>query len=268
MICLTGDVHHSSFRSDDLLYCEGSEIDSAYTMALIAAEFDINLTLFFTGLCVNENPNLLLKISKLKNVEIAGHNYFAFKPRRFFEYYRKISGLKNGPWLFQYWEVRKTINVFEKLINKKIVSWRDHGYRNDRNTINILRLNNIKNFSDTLSKDGLQPQWINYDILDVPINTLPDHDYVFHGSRQPDTIKVDALMKTHFATPPITKEKWLNRIKKEVSKMEKENKISTILAHPACMEVFDDFETFKKLCKFLKQYKTLKMKNISKIVNR
>ena len=82
-----------------------------------------------------------------------------------------------------------------------------------------------------------------------------------------DTIKIDALMKTHFATPPITKEKWLNRIKRSF-KMERENKISTILAHPACMEVFDKFETFKKLCKFLKQYKTLKMKNISKFVNR
>ena len=266
MICLTGDVHHSSFRSDDLLYCNGSEIDSAYKMALIAANHDIKITYFFTGKCVNEDPKLVLKISKLKNVEIGGHNYFAFKPRKLFDYYQKISGLKNGPWIFQYWEVRKTIKVFEKLFNKKIVSWRDHGYRNDRNTINILKMNRIKNFSDTLSKDGLQPQWINNDMLDVPINTLPDHDYVFHGGRQPDTINSDTLIKSHFRTAPMNKEKWLKKIKKKVSKMEREKKISTILTHPACMEVFDNFETFRKLCKFLKQYKTLKVKEISKFI--
>jgi len=261
VICVTGDVHHSGMQSDDLEYCRGTEIDAAHKMALIAADYNIPVTLFFTGKCLNEQPELIKKISEMDNVEVGGHNYFAFKPRKPFDYYARLTGLRNGPWLYQYWEVNKTKRKFRRVCNKEIISWRDHAYRHDKNTRKILKLNDIQLFSDVLSCYGGQPFW-NEGFLDVPINTLPDHDYVFHGSRQPGTIDPNILLKTHFATYPMQKEDWLLRVKGDIQTIESVNGVSTVLAHPACMEVFDDFSTFRQLCSFLRKYKTIKMNEL------
>lgn len=261
MICLTGDVHHSGLNSDDRQFCKGSEIDAAYRMAEIAADSGIPLTLFFTGKCAIESPEKMNTLGRLPHIEIGGHNYFAFKPRKLFDFNYKMTGLKNGPYLFQWWEVGHTKRVLEKTCDVEVVSWRDHAYRHDRNTRKILRRHNIMYFSDKLSKDGGQPEW-NDGVIDVPINTLPDHDYVFHGSRQPDTIDPAVLLRTHFATLPMTKEDWLNRIIRETREIAKTKGLATILTHPACMEVFDDFKTFKKLCTHLQSFECIKMSEI------
>lgn len=230
-------------------------------MVEITEEYSIPVTLFFTGKCVKERPDIIKKIAAKSNVEIGGHNYFAFKPRFPFEMYQKIRKLKNGPYMLQLWEVKKTKNIFKKKCNVEISSWRDHAYRHDSNTRKILKRNNIKYFSDVLSKSGGQPKR-NQGVIDLPINTLPDHDYVIHGARQLDTVNLEKLLKTHFETSLISKEEWLKRIFKEVEKITSQNGVATILTHPACMEVFDGFKTFKKLCDFLKDYKLCLMKNI------
>ena len=250
---MTGDVHHSSLKSDDLSFCKGSEIDAAISTAEIASDFNIPITLFFTGKCAEESPKKLEKIANIKNVDIGGHNYFAFNPRILFDGYYYLTGLKNGPYIYQWVEVGKTKKALQKVCKIKLMSWRDHAYRHDKNTRKILKSHEIQYFSDVLSNNRGQPQR-NGGIIDVPINILPDHDYVFHGSRTPDTINPEILLKTQFATPPMYKEAWLKKIKKEIKYIISENGVATILTHPACMEVFDEYETFKKLCNFLKNY--------------
>ena len=231
-------------------------------MVHIANEYSIPVTLFFTGKCVKENPDLIKKIAAKSNVEIGGHNYFAFEPRLPFELYQRIRGLKNGPYVYQWFEVGITKMIFRKKCNIELYSWRNHAYRHDKNTRKILKSHKIKFLSDVLSKSGGQPKR-NQGVVDVPINTLPDHDYVFHGARQPETVDSQTLLRTHFATAPIQKEEWLKRIFKEVKEITSKNGVATILAHPACMEVFDGFKTFKKLCEFLKDYKLCLMRDIS-----
>jgi hypothetical protein len=117
-----------------------------------------------------------------------------------------------------------------------------------------------------LSKSGGKPKR-NQGVIDVPINTLPDHDYVFHGARQPNNIDHKKLLRTHFSTDPMQKEEWLQRIMKEVKDITSKKGVATILAHPACMEVFDDFETFKKLCNFLKDYKLCLMRDLENLLD-
>jgi len=253
-------------ENPDLLYCEGTELEAGLRMAEIGLEYGLKVSLFFTGLCAKEAPALLRKIAGMENVEVGGHNYFAFRPKRLFFLYQRIFGLANGPYWFQFWEVKKTLKMLEAVCKFPVISWRNHGYRHDRNTRTILRKNNIRYFSDTLSVDFAQPTW-NDGVIDVPINTLPDHDYVYHGQRQPGTFDESVLLKTAFQTRAMTKEAWLERIKREVGHIEAKGGIATILAHPACMEVFDNFVTFEKLCSFLSQFDSCNMRDIGKVIS-
>ena len=261
MICLTGDIHHSSLNTRDFQYCKSSEIDLAFTMVKITQNYGLKITLFFTGLCAKESPELIAQIAGMHNVEIGGHNYFAFKPIKLFKYYHKLFGLRNGPFWYQDWEVRRTVHALGLVSGKPVVSWRDHAYRNDRNTRKILKKNGIIFFSDVLSNDYAQPSW-NKGLIDVPLNTLPDHDYVYHGSRQPGTFDEARLLRKAFKTKAMTKEQWLERVKEDVQCIEARNGLATILAHPSCMEVFDNFYTFEKLCSFLTNYRSCKMRDI------
>jgi hypothetical protein len=236
------------------------------SMIEITGDYSIPITLFFTGKCAKEKPDQIKKISSKSNVEIGGHNYFAFKPRFPFEVYHHLRGLKNGPYIFQWCEVGITKKVFWKNCNIDILSWRDHAYRHDKNTRKILQSHNIKYFSDLLSKSGGQPKR-KHGVIDVPINTLPDHDYVFHGARQPNNIDPQILLRTHFSTAPMQKEVWLKRIMKEVKEITSKRGVATILTHPACMEVFDGFKTFKKLCNFLKDYKLCLMRDLENLLD-
>jgi len=252
-------------KNVDLQYCQGTEIDAARKMGEISESYGVKLTLFFTGLCANEAPELLRNIAGMENVEVGGHNYFAFRPKIFFLLYQRIFGLSNGPYWYQSWEVRRTVRTLERVCKRRVVSWRNHAYRHDRNTRVILSKNNIRYFSDVLSVDYAQPVW-NDGVIDVPINTLPDHDYVYHGQRQPGTFDESVLLKTAFQTKAMTKEAWLERIKREVGHIEAKAGIATILAHPACMEVFDNFATFEKLCSFLSQFESCNMRDIGKVI--
>jgi len=261
MICLTGDVHHSSLKNTDLKYCRNSEISAARTAAEIATRHSIRLTLFFTGKCAEEAPNTVRAIASMGNVEVGGHNYYAFKLKKLFNAYYRLTGLKNGPYLYQSWEVRRTVQALKKVTGSPLVSWRNHAYRHDKNTRKILAKNNIKYLSDTLSADGAQPT-MNEGVIDVPINTIPDHDFVYHGARQPGSFDESPLEQSVFRTGAMSKEEWVRRIKEQVIEIDRRGGLAVILAHPACMEVLDDFSTFDKLCEFLSRFETINMKEI------
>jgi hypothetical protein len=262
MICLTGDVHHASLRTLDAKFCRGSEIDAALVAAQITLDYGINYTLFLTGLCAEESPRLIRKIATQSNIEVGGHNYYAFKQRRIFSLYRMLTGLRNGPYAYQKWEVRKTTRILEKVARQKIFSWRDHAFRNDRNTINILQKCGITHLSDKVSGNGAQPTE-NSGIVEVIINTIPDHNYVYHGSRQPGKISDEHILRqSSFKTGPMSKREWLDRIKSQVHEIESRGGVSVILAHPACAELMDDFKTFRELCDFLADFNSVKMRDI------
>ena len=266
MICVTGDIHHKGLNSDDLMFCRGSELDSGLIMAEIARDHGLSLTLFVTGRCAEEEPQKLRRLSQFSNVEIGGHNYFGFKPRRPFSIWERLTGLKNGPRIFQEWEVSKTLNLLGSTCGDTVVSWRDHGYRHDRNTASILAKKGIRFWSDALSKDGAQPFEQN-GLWTVPINTLPDHDYVFHGDRTKDSVDPNVLLNTAFEIGPMNSIQWRELVIRQVGKLENKNidNLATLLCHPACMEVFDNFQTFEWLCQRLPVSRSIKMADIERL---
>lgn len=261
MICLTGDVHHSSLQTIDSRFCRGSEIEAALEAANIAQKFGVKYTLFCTGRCAKENPLLLKKIADMDGIEVGGHNYFAFKYKKCFSAYKRLTGLKNGPYFYQAWEVRKTVAEIGRISGTRVLSWRDHAYRHDRNTRGILKANGIHFFSDRLSAGGGQP-FLTNGIIEVPINTIPDHDFVYHGARQPGTFDEKPLRNSVFQTEPMFPSEWLEAVKIQVGQIIGNGGLATVLAHPACMELFDGFATLGKLCQYLARFRSLKMSEI------
>jgi len=262
MICLTGDVHDMSLKTKDQIYLSGTEVDSANRYLQIAEEHDVNITLFITGRCVDEEPSKIREISKNDNTELGGHTYNCFRPEILYKFSNKFLGLRNGPAFMQKRDIRKTISVFKTSLGLKPLSWRDHGYRHDRNTVRMLKKTGIRFFSDEVTPDCTRPFEID-DMCHVPINVLPDHDYIYHGSRMPGTFNENNLLSRPFRSKGMSVDDWFRVVKEQVKKITSSGGLATILAHPACMEISDNFKTFEHLCGFLSEYETIKMKDIS-----
>lgn len=253
MICLTGDIHHLTLKTLDQQYLSDSEADVASKYIEIAEYYSIKTTLFLTGKVVEEDKEAIIKLSGKKGIEFGGHTYAAFQPKLLYKLSYRFLGLHNGPRWLQANDIKKTIKVFKDHLNVKIRSWRNHAYRNDRNTPSLLLNNGIKCYSDIASPSYKKPFTKN-GIVYVPINVLPDHDYMYHGNRRPGFFDETPLAKSNFKTTAMPPEKWLETVKKQVSEIVSAGGIATILAHPACMEIADGFVVFEQLCKFLSKF--------------
>jgi len=77
-VCLTGDVHHMSLETRDQEYMDRTEVEAAIEYAEVAAEYDVPVTLFVTGKAAEEEPERVKRLAVMENVEIGGHNYWAF----------------------------------------------------------------------------------------------------------------------------------------------------------------------------------------------
>jgi hypothetical protein len=249
-------------KGKDQPFLRSSEVDAAHSYSEIANKYGIKPVLFLTGKCIIEEKSKIRKLVQDYDVEIGGHSFGAFKPRLPYKLSYRVFNLKNGPKFFQNYEIKKTVDLFYDQLGYDIMSWRDHGYRHDKNSRQLLAANGIKYFSDSLSNDMAQPQWHD-GVIDVPINIIPDHDYVYHGVRKPGSINENILKKSVFQTGAMDIEVWFEKIKKQIICIEKVKGLATILVHPACMEIVDNFVIFKELCAFLSQFESIKMNEIN-----
>lgn len=260
MICLTGDVHHMSMQSFDQAFLPGTEVDAALKYAQIASQFKLKVTLFITGKCVEEEHAKLAILSRYKNVEFGGHNYNAFRPLLPYRLSHLILNRKNGPAFIQKRDIQKTSKIIKEKLGVKIDSWRDHAFRNDANTKKLLFSYGIKYFSDFRSPSTVLP-FNDKSLCHFPINTLPDHDHIYHGSFQDRSPKDRHRLKNRspFGMGRMDIKDWLRVVKKQVDNISKQQGVATLLVHPGCMEIGDNFETFMALCSFLSGYESITM---------
>jgi hypothetical protein len=54
------------------------------------------------------------------------------------------------------------------------------------------------------------------------------------------------------------------KVKTQVEKIARVGGLSTLLVHPACMEICDGFKTFERLCEFISQYETISVNEIGR----
>ena len=261
VVCLTGDVHHMSLRTRDQRSLGTTEAEAAGHYLTIAERWGLPITLFITGKLLEEEGAHVRALKDLGEVEFGGHTYDAFQS----DWIYKISGrfirAQNGPAFWQDRSVSKTKRLLEKSLTSKVLCWRNHSYRRDRNTPGILRRHGFVFWSDFVDPDCSAPYEVD-GLIRVPINTLPDHEHMLHG----DTAKASLPMANQHGQPlprpTFTAREWVERILKQVEAIVSAGGVATVLAHPACMAIADNFVSFDALCRGLAVYNGVLMHKV------
>ncbi|MFC7213388.1 polysaccharide deacetylase family protein [Saliphagus sp. GCM10025334] len=236
-----------SLETRDQAYMDRTEVEAAIGYAEIAAAYDIPVTLFVTGKAAVEEPEMVQKLASMDNVEIGGHNYYAFDTL-VHKAWRGLTGSWNGPRQFQSWEIRKTIETFAQL-GVKITTWRDHAYRHDANTASLLTKHGITHFSDTVGPDECVRKESGVTI--VPVNTPPDHEHIYHAFRTPEFVANDSFSGP-FGEESYEPSTWCRKVLISLEELATSGREATVLAHPACMLLADSFTIFEQLCEHLR----------------
>jgi hypothetical protein len=208
------------------------------------------VTLFCTGKCVAEEPDRMATLAGMDNVELGGHNYWAFTTpvHTAWRALEKVTGGRvgswNGPKRFQSLEIGKTVAALEEL-GVSVRSWRDHAYRHDAHTVDLLGLHGITHISDEVDPSGSVHTEAGVTV--VPINTPPDHEHVYHAFRTPEFVAADDF-EGPFGRDSVAPEEWVEWVLETVTEQRDAGAVSTVLAHPACMRLADEFEAFEELC--------------------
>lgn len=256
-VCLTGDVHHMSMETRDQAHMDGTELEAALEYARIAEAYDLPVTLFVTGKAVVEEPGRVRALADMPHVELGGHDYWAFDTLAHTAF-RGLTGSWNGPRPFQSWEIGRTLDALADL-GVAVRSWRDHAYRHDANTPDILRDHGVTHFSDAVEPDG-DVRGAN-GLTVVPINTPPDHEHVYHAFRTPEFV-AGSDFEGPFGTESVEPGEWCEWVLETVESHAEAGRTATVLAHPACLRLADGFETFERLCERLGEYEPRKMSDL------
>jgi hypothetical protein len=123
--------------------------------------------------------------------------------------------------------------------------WRDHAYRHDRHTADLLPQYGVTHFSDSVGPVGEIIE--KNSVTVVPINTPPDHEHIYHAFRTPEFV-VDSDFDGPFGTESREVGAWCDWVLDCAAERVDANTPATILAHPACMKLSDEFEAFQRLC--------------------
>lgn len=257
-VCVTGDVHHQSLNTRDQVHLDGTELEAAIQYARIARSYDLPVTLFVTGKAAAEEPERVERLAEMDGVEVGGHDYFAFGTP-IHKLFRGVTGSWNGPRRFQAWEVERAIDVLEAR-GATVRSWRDHAYRHDANTADILSSRGITHFSDAVEPEGTTRT--EGELTVVPINTPPDHEHVYHAFRTPEFV-ASSDFEGPFGSESVTPEEWVEWVWDRIVANDTAGRVSTVLAHPACMKLADGFGVFEGLCQWLDtEYDVVPMRDL------
>jgi peptidoglycan/xylan/chitin deacetylase (PgdA/CDA1 family) len=242
-VCLTGDVHHMSLDTRDQEYMSGTEVEAALEYAEIARSYDVPVTLFVTGKAVREERERVERLAAMDTVELGGHNYYAFGTLAH-TIGRGLTGSWHGPRRFQSWEIGRTVSAFAD-IGVDITAWRDHAYRHDDHTASLLSEHGFTHFSDAVGPDARVTRRAGLTV--VPINTPPDHEHIYHAFRTPEFVSDDDFTGP-FGSESVPPDEWLEWVRDSIERRREDDQPATVLAHPSCMRLADNFEAFAKLC--------------------
>jgi peptidoglycan/xylan/chitin deacetylase (PgdA/CDA1 family) len=238
-----------SMGTRDQAYMDRTEVEVAIEYAEIAAEYNVPVTLFLTGKTAVEEPEHVERLAAMDNVEIGGHNYWAFttpihKGWRAVEMLSSgVVGSWSGPRPFQRYEIRRTISLLNEH-GADVTAWRDHAYRHDRYTPELLADVGITHFSDVLGPDERVREEDGVTV--VPVNTPPDHEHVYHAFRTPGSETVVGFQGP-FGGRSVPIEEWVEWTVERIEAVRSDGSVATVLAHPACQWLADRFNSFEDL---------------------
>jgi hypothetical protein len=236
-IVVTGDVHHW-IPSADRRHADESESALAVDYARIAERHGIRVTLYVTGSALRRDGGDARPLASMDTVELGGHGWDAFQPRVLYRPLARVSGSPHG---FRRWQQRgiaRTCEVIERFAGSPVRSWRDHAYVHDEHTAALLADAGITSWSDEVDLGRTHPHVDDSGLVVLPMNTLPDHENLYHGDHAPGAREDAALHAPE----------WSGRVVERVLAVDAADGVATILAHPLCMKVVDDFVTFDRVC--------------------
>ena len=171
-------------------------------------------------------------------------------PRECFDAYGEQTGLWNGPRWFQDWDIRRNVEVVRERMGYDLVSWRAHSYKTDANTYELLASHGIRLVSDTVEANTVRPRRIEHGLISHPMNTIPDHDHLYHAHRTEAYVE-EANRRGYgaddFGAVSYTIEDWGDLVMDQALAIEGQSGVATVLAHPMCMYLADGFAVFERM---------------------
>jgi hypothetical protein len=250
-VCLTGDVHSLRLANAEQAYLPTgtTELDIASRYAKIAADHDVAVTFFVTGLAARDQPNLVSTIDSNSSVEVGGHTYRSLQPRHLHSVFRRIWGSRYGPSAFQRYDVRKTKAVLTGLSTKP-TSWRTHAYASDHRTLPILAREGFTVVSDSVVPDSTVSPSMEGKILSLPVNTLRDHGHLYHAHRTAESTESTSSGDS-FNSQMYEPDAWLSRVISQIEAITNAGGFATVQAHPVCQYTADELDTLTELIRWL-----------------
>jgi hypothetical protein len=269
MICLTGDVHHSSLGANDQRYITpgDTEIRIAARYARLAGAHGLKLTLYVTGKTFVEEWRDFESVAASRWVEIGGHTYSGIPQKWWKKVWYRLHRLQppshsgaHGSRASQRRDIRKCIAAVERFAGRRIAAWRSHGLVRDQHTCPLLAECGIRLISDEVSAAKLAPERTPEGLISHPINVLMDHDHLLHAHR--DAAFVAAAKARGYGTDAFggdsySIEQWGEIVKRQVEAIETQGGVATVLMHPICQFLADQFRTAEKLFAFFSRRRTV-----------
>jgi hypothetical protein len=252
----------------------GNQAHSDRTEMSLAGEFvkmmesrDIKGSFFITGRSFSEEWEEVKSIVQSPNIEVGGHNYEAFKPELLHRIWNKVTNNYNGPYAYQYYDTKKTIDIIHAKTGKPINIWRNHMYMHGPNTEKVLSRLGITVCSDGVKKNNFSAQQDVTGIYNLPINIIPDHEHIIHAERTPKWI--EQWQKRYnwsddFGADSYYVEEWANMVISQLKENEKQGKLSVMIIHPITMYLADKFQAVTRILDYIKTRETVFMGDLVK----
>jgi peptidoglycan/xylan/chitin deacetylase (PgdA/CDA1 family) len=267
MICLTADLHHMSLQTGNQMHSDKTEISLAIAFVKMMEDRDIKGSFFITGRSFDEEWDEVKPIVESQNIEIGGHTYEAFKPELLHRIWNKLTKNYNGPYAYQYYDTKKTIDTIYKKTGKRITIWRNHMYMHGPNTEKILKRLGIEVCSDGVKKENYTLQKDETGLYNLPINIIPDHEHIIHAERTPEWIA--AWQKRYnwsddFGPDSYYIETWAEMVIEQLKENEANNRLSVMIIHPITMYLADKFVSVKSILDYIQTRETIFMGELVK----
>ena len=144
----------------------------------------------------------------------------------------------------------RVAEIQKRLAGVRPVAWRAHSYKVDRNTYPLLAQYGVRCVSDAIEAKTLRPRRLAAGLISHPLNVIPDHDHLYHAHRTPEFV-AEANRRGYgaddFGAVSYTIEQWGELVAEQAEAIEAQGGAPTILAHPICMYIADEFATFERL---------------------
>jgi hypothetical protein len=102
------------------------------------------------------------------------------------------------------------------------------------------------------------------------MNVIPDHDHLYHAHRTREFVE-DANRRGYgadaFGAVSYTIQDWGELVLKQVRAIEERGGLATVLAHPICMYLADEFRTLERLLEYFATRHTIWAREIIDIVD-